>query len=122
MALYPTRRRIEFVMDEARTISWIMCALALASQREPANFAAISMVADGINHAKPTHKELQSSLRWLVGNSLVRKQGSHYSLTEHGMALMETAHKQGDTTFQVWTMLTDALRLNPGSRCGEPNR
>ena len=101
-------------MDEARTISWIMYALGLASQREPANFSAISMVADGINHAEPTHKELQSSLRWLVANSLVRKQSSHYSLTEQGMAVMETAHKQADTTFQVWAALNDVLRLHPG--------
>ncbi len=100
-------------MDETQTTSWILYALALASQTKPADFAAVSMVADGINHAVPTHKELQSSLRWLVANGMAQKQGSHYSLTKQGLAVMEAAQKQGNTTLQVWGALTNALRRIP---------
>ena len=96
-------------MDEARTTAWIMYALALASQREPANFAAISSVADGINHAVPTHKELKSSLNWLIANGMAQKLGSGYMLTPRGSELIDSARVERNTTSQVWSALTSAL-------------
>ena len=65
-------------MKESKTISWIFLATVMASQVEPANFSDISQIADGINHAVPTHKELQSSIAWLVGNNLLLKQANKY--------------------------------------------
>lgn len=40
-------------MTQAQTYSWIFYAVALASQQEPADYAGIETVADGINHAAP---------------------------------------------------------------------
>lgn len=71
-------------MDEAQTYALVMYSLVGASQSTPASFSAISQVADGINHAVPTHKEIQWSLKWLMGNGIVQKQGSGYLLTEMG--------------------------------------
>jgi hypothetical protein len=96
-------------MIETRTYAWIMYALAGASQNEPANFAAISQVADGINHAVPTHKELQLSLEWLMGNGLAQKQGSRYLLTEKGYAVMASICAEQKTISQIWSSLTCAL-------------
>jgi len=45
-------------MDENTTISWILLSTALASEQQPANFESITQIADGINHAVPTHNEL----------------------------------------------------------------
>lgn len=86
-----------------------MYALALASQKEPANFAAISSVADGINHAVPSHKELQSSLKWLIANGMAQKLSSGYSLTPRGSELLDSARFEHKTTSQVWSALTSAL-------------
>lgn len=97
-------------MDEARTKAWIMYALELASQAGPANFAAISQVADGINHAVPTQKELRSSLSWLVSRELVQKRGSGYQITPQGSFVIHSASTGHSTTFQVWESLTSALR------------
>jgi len=58
-------------MTDSQTIAWIFLAIALASQTEPADFDSISTIADGINHAVPTLKELQTSLIWLINNGLV---------------------------------------------------
>ena len=60
-------------MKESKTISWIFLVTVMASQVEPAKFSDISQIADGINHAVPTHKELQSSIGWLVDNNLIIK-------------------------------------------------
>jgi predicted transcriptional regulator len=58
-------------------------------------------MADGINHAVPTHKELQTSLTWLTSNGLVMKIGNKYCLTEKGKMDYETASKQTSTLLKV---------------------
>jgi hypothetical protein len=89
-------------MTDNQTISWIFLATAMASQSHPADFNSISNIADGINHAVPTHKELQTSLTWLTSNGLVMKIGNKYCLTEKGKADYETASKQASTLLKVW--------------------
>jgi hypothetical protein len=88
-------------MTDHQTISWIFLATAMASQNEPADFNSISNMADGINHAVPTHKELQTSLTWLTSNGLVMKIGNKYCLTEKGKMDYETASKQTSTLLKV---------------------
>jgi hypothetical protein len=56
----------EILMKEEQVISWIFLAIAIASQNEPTDYKSISMVADGINHAVPTQKELKNSITWLI--------------------------------------------------------
>src|SRR5688572_19592633 len=63
-------------MTKNQTTSWIFLATAIASQTEPADFSSISDIADGINHAIPTHKELQSSLNWMARTGLVTNTGN----------------------------------------------
>lgn len=96
-------------MDEARTYAWILYSLAGSSQQALASFAAISKVADGINHAVPTNKEMQASLKWLMENGMAQKQGSGYQLTDNGAAIMESARKGNASISQVWAALTSAL-------------
>lgn len=97
------------VMDERRTAAWVMYALGLASQKEPARFAAISEVADGVNHAVPTQKELQTSLRWLLRHGLVAKHSGGYVLSQQGAALMASARAKSNTALGVWEAVTSEL-------------
>ena len=53
-------------MTNEQTISLIFLAVALASQVTPTDFQGISLIADGINHAVPSHREMQSSISWLI--------------------------------------------------------
>ncbi len=99
-------------MKEIETISWILLAAALASQKEPCDLNSISMIADGINHSIPTEKELRTSLTWLINKGLVLKQGKKYQLTEKGMALYELVSNNTSTIFKIWKNLNNELTDN----------
>jgi len=96
-------------MNETRTKAWIMYALAMASENGAVSFASISQVADGINHAVPTQKEMQESLSWLVANNMVLKLGSKYQLTEEGAELITLIRVHNNTISSVWISLTESL-------------
>lgn len=96
-------------MDDARTISWIFYAVEMATGGGPADYREISLVADGINHAVPTHKELQASLTWLANAGLVSKSSGGYSLTTNGAALITESRKESNTVMKVWATLTRAI-------------
>ena len=94
-------------MDENNTISWILLATALASELQPANFKSISQIADGINHAVPTNKEIQTSLRWLIMNKMVEKTGENYRLTSIGTKVIEIAKSRtNNIILNIWDELT----------------
>ena len=97
-------------MTDNQTISWIFLATAMASQNEAADFNSISNIADGINHAVPTHKELQSSLTWLTHFGLVTKTGSKYSLTEKGKTDYDIASRHTSTLLKIWDNVETILK------------
>ncbi len=113
-------------MNDARTIAWIFYAIAGASGRAPADYRAISSVADGINHAVPTHKELQSSISWLAEAGLVLKTAGGYAISSKGMDLMSRAQGRHDTVMKVWEFLTEEvsrMRASPEfAECNIENR
>ena len=92
-------------MTDFQTISWIFLATAMASQEGEAKVAQISILADGINHAVPTQKELQESLRWLRTKELVIKNESKYSLTDRGKKLFQKAQKRSNILLKLWEIL-----------------
>ena len=96
-------------MTDNQTTAWIFLATAIASETGPTNFNSISNIADGINHAVPTHKELQTSLTWLTNHGLVTKTGNKYCLTEKGKIDYEIASKQASTLLKVWNNVEATL-------------
>ncbi len=97
-------------MDETSTISWIFLSTAFASESEPANFESISQIADGINHAVPTHKELQTSLIWLTKMELVEKTGKKYQLTSKGTdAITKAKSRTNNVIMNIWDELTKEI-------------
>lgn len=97
-------------MTDYQTVSWIFLATALASQTEPADFSSISSIADGINHAVPTHKELQTSMTWLTKNGLITKIGDKYNLTQKGKLDYEESSKLTSTLLKIWENLEKTLK------------
>ena len=97
-------------MTDFETFSWIFLATALASQECGANVAAISELADGINHAVPTQKELQVSLKWLQIKGLIRKDQNRYSLTDQGNGLIQQAKKRSNILLKLWEILEADLK------------
>jgi hypothetical protein len=88
-------------MKNAKTISWILLATGLASRAVPAGFDAISMIADGIQRAIPTDKELHGSVKWLLENGLVISDNNKYSLTENGKRMINNAEAKNDNAFKM---------------------
>ncbi|MBP6759678.1 MAG: hypothetical protein KA133_10530 [Flavobacterium sp.] len=76
-----------------QTFSWIFLAIALATSKKPTDINGVSLVADGINHAIPTQKELQTSIAWLIKQGLILKQGKNYELTSNGKIEYDKASK-----------------------------
>lgn len=97
-------------MTDIQTISWVFLATALASNTKPTDISGISSVADGINHAVPTQKELQTSISWLTTKGLIIKQGKNYELTSKGKLGYETASKNTHTVMKIWKNIE--LNLN----------
>jgi len=94
-------------MSDEKIYSWIFLAVGLASSKLPAKLNGIIEVADGINHAIPTHKELQKSFSWLLEHKLILKKGKNYSLTAEGQMLLKKASEVSDNLFQIWNGLTE---------------
>ena len=63
------------------------------------------MVADGINHAVPTQKELQISIAWLTNKGLILKNGKRYELTNKGKLEYEAVSKNSDKLLAIWKHL-----------------
>jgi hypothetical protein len=77
-------------MTVAQVYAWIF----LSVREPPGSLQDILGVADAINHAIPSHRELQVALGWLVDQGLVRKKGRRYALTEEGSALHARCSKR----------------------------
>jgi hypothetical protein len=97
-------------MSENETISWIFLAIAFASQEEPIDFNGISMVADGINHAVPTQKEMKTSIEWLLNNKLIAKTGKKYSLTDNGLEMVNKSKLNEKGALHIWKNLEQLIQ------------
>ena len=87
-------------MSDEELYSWIFLALGFASNLSPVKFNEITGIADGINHAVPTHKELQKSYSWLLKHKFIQKEEKKYSLTAEGKMLFKKANEISDDWFQ----------------------
>lgn len=92
-------------LNEQRIIAWIFLAVSMASETEPADLNGISSVADGINHAVPTQRELQTSTTWLINKGLIIKVGKKYTLTEKGKEDYTNAQLGTKTLLKMWENL-----------------
>ncbi len=92
-------------MKKTTTISWILLAIALASQKYPASRREVSEIADGINHAVPTNKELEESIKWLIQNKIVSEINKRFSLSDYGEKLINKANSKTNIIFEIWKNL-----------------
>lgn len=97
-------------MTDEEIISWIFLAVQMGSQAEPVNFQGISDMADGINHAIPTHKELQTSIKWLLKNELIVKvTNKTYTMSEKGIFIYRKV--KGDDLYSIWNNLEKEIKI-----------
>ena len=65
----------------------------------------IPIIADGINHAVPTQKELQMSIRFLTDKKLILQEGKKYKLTKNGMIHYNFASMKTNIILDIWKNL-----------------
>lgn len=100
-------------MSSEMVNSWIFLAVAMASQKSPTPLDGIIGVADGINHAIPTHKELQNAFGWLSKQGLILKKGKKYQLTEKGLILYKEANEKSKSIFGLRDYLENEFSKLP---------
>lgn len=88
-------------MTDNTTIAWIFLSTALTTETGPTDTCGISLIADGINHAVPTEKELQTSFSWLIGHGLLSKQEGKYFLTTKGKNIYKSASKDTNILLKI---------------------
>ena len=110
-------------VTDAATIAWIFYSLRLASDTAPAKFDAISQVADGLCHAVPTHRELQSSLSWLSSAGLVAKQSGGYSVSASGLEVFceVVATSASQVLHQLTGKIRSRVELSPNTSLEQPS-
>ena len=96
-------------MTLAETYSWILYAVGMASHSTPATQKKISRAADEINHAVPTHKELQSSISWLEAEGLIKTDGQSMEPTALGREMLDRGSSSSNAMSVVWDFLTSEL-------------
>ncbi|NMH26545.1 hypothetical protein [Flavobacterium silvaticum] len=98
-------------MKPEEIISWIFLALGISSKNEAVGYERISQIADGINHAIPTHKEIQFSINWLISKNLVSKNDKKYSLSENGKILFSKSEIKSQILLSLWKELEHEIKL-----------
>jgi hypothetical protein len=82
-------------MDGPRTLAWIMYAIALASQKEPVNFAAFPGFPMESTMPFPPIK-LQTS-RLLQASGMAQKHASGYILSNQGLEVVASIRQRHST-------------------------
>jgi predicted transcriptional regulator len=93
-------------MTDAETFSWIL----LSVDERGSTRRQISELADGINHAVPTHREMETSLRWLLQRGLIREDDSGFALTDAGRALIARFRSPTRPIMQTWEAVSEAVQ------------
>jgi hypothetical protein len=97
-------------MTEAQTYSWIFYSASAVAQEEAVKIREIESVADGINHAIPTQKELSNSIKWLQSKCLISKQGKKVILTDEGRSFASEITGKPGSTLKTWNRITSAFQ------------
>ena len=93
-------------MTDAQTFSWIL----LSVDEQGSTRRQISEMADAINHAVPTHREMETSLRWLQERGFIGEDGSRWALTDTGAALIARFRSPTRPIMQTWHAVSDAVQ------------
>jgi hypothetical protein len=67
-------------------------------------------MADAINHAIPTHSEMETSLQWLQERGLVREDAGRFVLTDAGAALIARFRSPVRPIMQTWHAVSRAIQ------------
>jgi DNA-binding PadR family transcriptional regulator len=115
---YQRNKLMELTMHpESQTYSWIFLCIS----EEGSTLQNIIAMADGINHAIPSHKELQTSLGWLQAKGLICKNEKRFALTEQGSKMLARLRKPDQSMFKNWEIVSAELQTMLGETAPPAN-
>jgi hypothetical protein len=97
--------------ESQNTHAWIL----LCVSEKGSTLERIIAVADAINHAIPTHKELQTSLGWLLSRGMVYRRERQFALTDAGSKLLAAARRPGRSLYETWDEVSAKLQTMIGA-------
>ena len=97
-------------MTENQVNSWIFLAAVTGNNNGPVTFRSIKGIADAINHAVPTEKELQTAFKWLTARGLMLKVGKGFEVTPEGSRLFTESSSISTNIFDQWKYLEKRFR------------
>jgi len=93
-------------MSPANCHAWIL----LSVPEDPATLDRVIGIADAVNHAIPTHQELQDSLGFLRASGMIVKNEHCYHLADAGRTLLANVRNlPTDSIFDIWNRLESEL-------------
>ncbi|MGK0188089.1 MAG: hypothetical protein ACI9R3_003881 [Verrucomicrobiales bacterium] len=99
-------------MTEAQTYSWIFYATSAAANAEMGvKLRDIEAVADGINHAFPTQKEMAAALSWAESKGLIKRLGKKVILTADGKKFAAQFFEKPGGVMKTWERITTAFEI-----------
>lgn len=96
-------------MTEAQTYAWIFYAVSAAANKDGLKIRDIEAVADGINHAIPTPKEIAASLSWAESKGLIERVGKKVFLTEAGRTFAVRFSEKPRSVMNTWDHISAAF-------------
>ena len=96
-------------MTEAQTYAWIFYAASAVASKQAAKHREIEAVADGINHAVPTQKEMATSFKWAESKGLLQRVGKMTQLTGEGRTFAAQFTEKPGSTMKTWDRITAAF-------------
>lgn len=75
----------------------------------------MAQIADGINHAIPTQKEMQDSVSWLLSKGLIVQLADKYSLSGTGRNIMIDVASQTHKLSKMWKILENEFQHLKGN-------
>ena len=93
-------------MTDAETFSWIL----LSVDERGSTRRQISELADDINHAVPTQREMETSFQWLLQRGLIREDDGRFALTDAGTALIARFRNPTRPIMQTWDAVSKAIQ------------
>ncbi len=90
-------------MTDTQVFAWIFFSI----QEELSSLQQIIGNADAINHAIPSHRELQMSLGWLQRQGLIQRKKKQYCLTKPGLVISKKVSSK--SKFKTWDKTTEYL-------------
>ena len=93
-----------------RTDPWIFLAIARETEGEWVSLEDLIRVADYINHAIPSHEEIEGAVNRFLAAGLVNIDVDKFCLTSAGAALYRRVREKSNNMLKQWEIMAEYIK------------